>query len=300
MGVGTGLIGTGIVSAGAFDQFTGDRGVDTAVASDSLAVVGLDVADQVEKNQRQKLVDVTNNYTESISVDVTLDDPTQGTLYNASFTLSPGTTGTVDIESAVKDQTIPFTVSVSGGVGLTAQRSTQAVANSTGPTADAGGPYTVATGGTTELDGTNSTGKQLSYSWTITSGPGSLQDASTATPVFDASNVSSADRSTVELTVTDNKGNTDTDTSTVDITDSSSPPTADFTYTRQNKNFVDLDGSASSDEGTIQSYEWDVGADGTVDHTGQTVTKVRASSGTQIKLTVTDNDGETDSITKTV
>ncbi|QCW02066.1 PKD domain-containing protein [Natrinema pallidum] len=228
-----------------------------------------------------------------------LDDSTQGTLYNTSFSLSPGATGTVDIEAAVKNQTIPFTVSTIGEVGLTATRSTQAVSNSKGPTADTGGPYTVATGGTIGLDGSNSSGKQLTYSWTITSGPGTLQNASTQTPTFDASGVTSDDTATIELTVTGKKGNTDTDTTTVDITDSSSPPTADFTYSRKNKK-VDLDGSASSDEGTIQSYEWDVGADGTIDYTGQTVSKKKIPSGTQVKLTITDDDNETDSITKTV
>lgn len=90
-------------------------------------------------------------------------------------------------------------------------------------------------------------------------------------------------------------------TTTTEDDGSNEPPTADFTYVRQNPNFVDLDGSQSSDsDGSIVSYEWDVGNDGTIDHTGETVTKVRASSGTEIRLIVTDNDGATDSVTETV
>jgi hypothetical protein len=99
-------------------------------------------------------------------------------------------------------------------------------------------------------------------------------------------------------------GSTTTSTSTATTTTTSgvnTPPTADFTFTRQNRNFVDLDGSPSSDpDGSIVTYEWDVGNDGTIDHTGQTVTKVRATSGTEIRLIVTDDDGATDSVTKTV
>jgi len=299
MGVGTGLISTSLVSTNAFESVTGSRAVEATVADDPVALIGLDLADQVEKNTRQPLVTITNNTPAFLTVNVTLDDSSQGTLYNGSFSLAAGTTGTVEIDAAVKDQTISFNIVVTGGVGLTATRSTEAVSSSKGPTADAGGPYTVATGGTTELDGSNSSGKKLTYSWRISSGPGTLQNATTASPIFDASGVNSADTAIIELTVTDKNGNTDTDTETVDITDSSSPPTADFTYSRKKKK-VDLDGSASSDEGTIQSFQWDVGADGTIDYTGESVAKVKISEGTQVKLTVTDNDNETDSITKTV
>lgn len=78
-------------------------------------------------------------------------------------------------------------------------------------------------------------------------------------------------------------------------------PTADFTYTRNNPNKVDLDGSLSSDpDGTITSWEWDVGDDGTVDYTGETVSNADVPQGTLVSLTVTDNDGATNSTTKTV
>lgn len=90
-------------------------------------------------------------------------------------------------------------------------------------------------------------------------------------------------------------------TTTTTTSGSNDPPTADFTYVRGNKNFVDLDGSPSSDpDGNIVSYEWDIGNDGTIDETGQTVTKVKAPSGTEVRLVVTDDDGATDSIVKTV
>lgn len=78
------------------------------------------------------------------------------------------------------------------------------------------------------------------------------------------------------------------------------PPVADFTMSRRGgSSNVDVDASSSYDpDGSIVSYEWDVGADGTIDATGQTA-KLNAPSGTDIKLIVTDNDGATNSTTKT-
>jgi hypothetical protein len=79
------------------------------------------------------------------------------------------------------------------------------------------------------------------------------------------------------------------------------PPTADFTASRSGQSDnVDLDGSPSSDsDGSIVTYEWDIGDDGTIDETGETV-KTKIESGTDVTLTVTDDDDATDSITKTV
>ena len=83
---------------------------------------------------------------------------------------------------------------------------------------------------------------------------------------------------------------------------SNTPPTAGFTTDRSgNSDNVDLDATSSSDpDGSIVSYEWDIGADGSIEETGETVNKADVPKGTDIKLIITDNDGATDSITKTV
>ncbi len=92
---------------------------------------------------------------------------------------------------------------------------------------------------------------------------------------------------------------TPTPTPTATPVPGNEPPVADFTVTRFNPNKVDVDASPSSDpDGTIVSYEWDVGADGTIDATGQTA-RLDARSGTDIKLIVTDDAGATNSTTKT-
>lgn len=92
---------------------------------------------------------------------------------------------------------------------------------------------------------------------------------------------------------------TPTPSGTPTPTPTNQAPTADFTSTRKGQN-AELDASSSSDpDGSISSYEWDVNADGSIDYTGVTI-KEKIPSGTTVKLIVTDNDGATDSVTKTI
>ncbi|MFB6143459.1 MAG: PKD domain-containing protein [Halorientalis sp.] len=94
-------------------------------------------------------------------------------------------------------------------------------------TAEAGGPYSVNESNTVTLDGTNSstsTGTIQDYNWTIIDGPGRLQPPTSGknvdTVTYEApNNVASDTNVTVELTVTDNKGNTDSDTATITVND---------------------------------------------------------------------------------
>lgn len=82
-------------------------------------------------------------------------------------------------------------------------------------------------------------------------------------------------------------------------------PTADFSVRPAEPHVgetVEFDGSASFDpDGSIQTYEWDLSGDGSVDATGQRVEHVYQRAGTyQITLTVTDDDGLTGSFTRTL
>ena len=78
------------------------------------------------------------------------------------------------------------------------------------------------------------------------------------------------------------------------------PPVAAFTATPADL-VVAFDGTASTDpDGTVASYSWDFG-DGPVAGTGATTSHTYAAAGAyQVKLTVTDNGGATNSLTKTV
>ncbi|MCA1806715.1 MAG: PKD domain-containing protein [Actinobacteria bacterium] len=77
------------------------------------------------------------------------------------------------------------------------------------------------------------------------------------------------------------------------------PPSATFTADCTDLN-CDFDGSGSSDsDGSITSYEWDFGDDNTA--TGATVSHTYEADGTySVTLTVTDDEGATDSAVQEV
>ncbi|MCD6136135.1 PKD domain-containing protein, partial [Candidatus Bipolaricaulota bacterium] len=108
---------------------------------------------------------------------------------------------------------------------------------------------------------------------------------------------------TVVLTVTDNDGATNTVSHTVQVGTTNQPPTAAFSFTPTNPiagGWVQFNASASSDnDGTISSYAWNFG-DGTTS-SGMTRYHQFAAPGTYtVVLTVTDNDGATNTVSHTV
>lgn len=102
-------------------------------------------------------------------------------------------------------------------------------------------------------------------------------------------------------TIEDTTEGTQTPTPTPTDT-SNDPPTADFTMTAAGGNKVDVDASASTDDGSIVSYEWwinNTAATGSPDDTGVTATLNPVKNGDTITLVVTDDAGATDKLTKT-
>lgn len=169
------------------------------------------------------------------------------------------------------------------------------------PVADAGPDQVVNFGNQVTLDGSGSTDDRndiRSYSWTQLSGSlVSLTDADKPVATFVAPNTPGT--STFELSVIDGDGHSTTSTVSIRV---NNPPTATATTVKV-ANFGDsvtLNGSGTDSDGTIASYSWSqiAGAPITlVDGNKATASFVvpANSAGTMtLQLTVTDNDGGTD------
>lgn len=100
-----------------FSQVLAGRSVSVATSDDPEAMVGLLVADTVQRNKQEVLVDIRNDTGLEVEFTVSLDDCSHGTLSgpngsgcSVSVTLVAGTSRSIDIEAAVKDTTVPFTI----------------------------------------------------------------------------------------------------------------------------------------------------------------------------------------------
>jgi PKD repeat protein len=165
------------------------------------------------------------------------------------------------------------------------------------PVANAGGPYSAAVGAPVTLDGSASTdpdGSIASYAWNFGNG----SSGSGATP---SATYATAGTFTVTLTVTDNGGASSQASTTVTVTANTQPPVANAggPYTGTVNVAISFDGGASSDpDGSVVSYLWNFGDGDTA--SGVTPVHAYAAAGSYtVRLTVTDNDGLTNSASTT-
>ena len=157
-------------------------------------------------------------------------------------------------------------------------------------------PSAPAINGWVQFDATASTdpdGSIASYAWTF-------GDGSTGTGDVVWHRFASAGTFTVALTITDDDGATDTTTRVIQVGPTNLPPVADFSFSPTNPEvnaWVQFNAAASSDpDGSIATYAWNFG-DGTTG-TGATVWHRYAAAGAYtVALTVTDDDGATDTRT---
>ena len=230
------------------------------------------------------------------------DDP-DGTIVSYSWDFGDGSTGTGVSPShtyvSAGSFTATLTVTDDDGAMDTAEAvggGVTVVEGNQPPVADAGGPYSGTAGVPVVFDGSASTdldGTIVSYSW-------DFGDGATGTGVSPSHTYGAAGSYVVSLTVTDDDGAMDTAEAVgggVNVVEGNQPPIADAggPYSGTAGFPVTFDGSASSDsDGSIVSYSWDFG-DGSTG-TGVAPSHTYSAAGTfVVTLTVTDDDGATDS-----
>jgi len=142
----------------------------------------------------------------------------------------------------------------------------------------------------------DSDGSITSYAWSF--GDGGSSSGVTASHTY-----TSAGTYTARLTVTDDDSSTDSVTRTIQVSSTpvaNNPPTASFTASPTSGDAplaVSFNSSGSSDsDGSITSYAWSFGDGGS--STGATTSHTYNSASTYMaQLTVTDDDGSTDTTT---
>ena len=167
--------------------------------------------------------------------------------------------------------------------------------DTTDPTANAGSDETVSIGSTVKFDGSGSSDNigVTSYKWDVNNDGTYEKMGASISHTFQSTGTK-----TVTLQVSDAAGNTATDD--VLVTVETAPDTTDPTANAgSNKkvslgNTVNFDGSVSSDNTGITTYEWDVDNDGTYEKTGASISHTFQSSGIKtVTLRVSDAAGNT-------
>ncbi len=214
---------------------------------------------------------------------------------------------------AVGSENLVFRLTVKDDKGVNASDEVTVTVNTTNnvPVANAGVDFTVDEQSQVSLVGTGTDdGSIAGYLWTQLSGTTVvLNAAATANAGFTAPSLSVAEDLTFSLTVTDDRGASNTDSIVVSVTpvvglNTAPVANAGTAQTVVSAATVALDGSASADsDGSIVTYAWQQTAGATVVMTGAnsssagfTAPTVLANAILTFMLTVTDNEGATNSV----
>ena len=196
-------------------------------------------------------------------------------------------TGTYTVSLVVTDNRGLASAAATNNVSVTVVPNQPPVANFTATPTNLSVAFNAAA--SSDPDGTIA-----SYSWNFGDGT-ALGTTVNPTHVYTAGG-----NYTVVLTVTDNQGASTSSSQVVAAVAPNKPPVAAFTQTVSNLS-VAFDGSTSADpDGTIASYSWNYG-DGTALDTTVSPTHVFAATGSYtVALTVTDNQGASNTVSKTI
>ena len=160
-------------------------------------------------------------------------------------------------------------------------------------------PSNVEAGNEVTFDASNSSdnGDVSEYRWDF-DGDGSVDNTTSASTTTHTYSQTGTHNATV--TVVDTGGNSDTANATVTVSDTTSPTaSADVPDQVVKNSTFEVDGSASADNGQIDSYSWDFGDNTT--KSGVTASHSYAENGTyNVTLTVTDAAGNSNSATQMV
>ena len=233
-----------------------------------------------------------------VTVDGSGSTDTDGTIVSYAWDFGDGTTGTgvtppTHTYGADGTYTISLTVTDNSGATGAVTHGVSVSAVNDPPVAAF---ISTVNGLTANLDAGGSTdpdGSIASYAWDF--GDSTTGTGSTASHAYAADGTY-----TVVLTVTDDAGATGTATHDVTVaTPPNVPPTASFTSSSSGLT-ASVNGSGSTDpDGTVVGYAWNLGDGATA--TGSAASHTYSAGGTfPVTLTVTDDDGATGAVTKSV
>ncbi len=224
----------------------------------------------------------------------------------ATVTLENADTATATFNApnlSVEDDLV-FTLSVIDNDGNTSSDTVEIkVIPNVAPSAAAGDDITVdeRTELTLEGVGSDSDGDVATYTWVQTSGTDvALEGSDSATVTFESPDVSIQEILILSFTVTDNDGDSSTDTLEVTVVPNT-PPSADAgsDVTIKSRRSVMFSGTGSDVDGSVASYAWEQISGTTVSFTDVEdgsisfiSPEISVEEVLQFRLIVTDNDGD--------
>ncbi len=231
-----------------------------------------------------------------LAVDAGGSADTDGSIAGYAWAFGDGTTGSgaTDTHTYAAAGTYAVELTVTDDDGATSVRS-RSVTVTAPPNSGPEARFTsTADGLVTEFDAADSTdpdGTITGYAWDF--GDGANGTGGSPRHTYAASGTY-----TVELTVTDNRGGTGTVRHDVTVRANQKPVAAFTSSANDLRATFDASGSTDAD-GSVVGYAWEFG-DGTTG-TGSTAAHTYAAAGTYaVTLTVTDDDGVTDTVTREV
>lgn len=259
------------------------------------------INDQTIPAGETREIDLTN----TINDLETPDDEIQVTFSNTGpYTIQETSPLTYEITAPSDDAQQTISVEANDTDGSTKTRSFTATTNQLiPPTADyTFTPNNPVVGQTVTLtsNSTDEDGTIESYEWTF-NGPKSKQTGEQIQVSFNQPGDYD-----VTLTVTDNDGLTDTVTKTITVADDNNAPNANFTFDPEDPitgEYVTFTSTSTDNDGFITQTNWTVtgpNTDLTINGQDEFATQFNQPGDYHVTITVQDNDGATDTRTKTV